>query len=99
MALGIVTEFIGKTSVRVYAEIQDDDDEFVDPSTSVTVDIWKPDTTKAADNQAMTKLDTGKYHYIYTLAASPDIGRYRGVVWATDGSTVSEGSFSFKVKE
>jgi len=98
MSIEVRFEYIPLASVRVYVEVTDDDDELVDPATSMTVDIYKPDGTKDVDGSAMTKISTGKYHYHYTLGADADEGNYRGVVWSTDGSVVSFEKFGFKVK-
>ena len=98
MVIKIVTEFLQGTTVRVRAYIEDDDEELVDPTTSVKVDIWDSDGTKQVDNQDMTKVSTGIYEYYYNTSTSSATGNWRGVVWAVDSSYTSEGSFGFKVR-
>ena len=98
MSLKVVTEFLQLATVRVRAYIYDDDDALVNPTTSITIDIWDSAGTKQVNGVAMTPVSTGIYEYYYQTTAASAEGNWRGIVWATDGTYVSEGSFAFKVK-
>jgi len=98
MAIEVTTEFLQATTVRVRARIKDDDGDLVDPSTSVTIDIWDSAGTQQVTAVAMTKVSTGIYEYYYQTTTSSAEGRWRGVVWSLDGTYKSEGSFGFTVK-
>ena len=98
MGVEIVTEFVQKTTVRVRAEVRDDDDTLVDATTSINMDLWDKSGTKVVDDVAMTPISTGIYESYYNLASDAPKGYWRGIVWVTDGTKVSEGSFGFKVK-
>ncbi len=98
MGIEVITEFLRLSTVRVRALIYDDDGDLVDPTTSTTIDIYDSAGTKQVDGVAMTKVSTGIYEYYYQTLAASVAGSWRGVVWATDGTYVSEGSFGFKVR-
>ena len=95
----VVTEFLQGTTVRTRAYVYDDDEELVDPTTSITIDVWDSAGTKQVDGVAMTSVSTGIYEHYYNTSTSSETGNWRGIVWVTDtGSKVSEGSFAFKVR-
>ncbi len=99
MTIIVVKEFLQGATVRVRAYVHDDDGDLVDPTTSITVDIWDSAGTKQVDGTAMSKVSTGIYEYNYNTTTSSETGNWRGIVWVTDtGSKVSEGSFGFKVR-
>ena len=97
----VITEFIAKATVKVWAYIYDEDDTLVDP-TSVTVTITDPDGTVVVNAEAMTQSETGIYYYYYRTTTSSTKGNYAGEVDVTDGSgelaIVTPVPFSFKVK-
>lgn len=60
----------------------------VDPSTSTTITIYKPDGTVAVNAQDMTRDSLGNYHYDFNRGANP-AGNYRVVYTATNGTRFS----------
>lgn len=98
MVIKVVIEFLQGTTVWVRAYIYDKDGDLVDPTTSVKLDVWDSAGTKQVDNQTMDKDSTGIYDYYYNTSTSSAEGNWRGIVWATDDTKVSEGSFGFKVR-
>ena len=101
MTIKIVIEFLQGTTVRVRAYVYDDDGDLVDPTTSITIEMWDSEGTKVvgATTTTMDFVSTGIYEYYYNTDTDSPVGNWRGIVWATDtGSKVSEGSFGFKVK-
>ena len=99
MAIKVVTEFLQGGTVRVRAYIYDDDGDLVDPTTSITLDMWDSEGIKVVPATAMTYVSTGIYEHYYNTTTSSQTGNWRGVVWVEDtGSKVSEGSFGFKVR-
>ncbi len=98
MSIKVITEFLQGSTVRIRVYVYDDDGDLVDPTTSVTVDIWDSAGTKQVDGVAMTKVSTGIYEYYYNTSSSSETGSWRGIIWTVDGTYTSEGSFGFKVK-
>lgn len=56
--------------------IKDSTGTLVDPDTSIKVTVTDPDGTAVVDDQAMSKDDTGTYHYDYTPDSDADLGPY-----------------------
>jgi len=98
MTIEVITEFLRLATVRVRASIYDDDGALVNPTTSITIDIWDSEGTKQEDGTAMDSVSTGIYEFFYNLAADSVAGNWRGIVWVVDGTKTSEFSFGFKVK-
>lgn len=99
MSIKVVTEFLQGSTIRTRAYVYDDDDALVNPTTSITLDMWDSENTKVVDGTAMTSVSTGIYEHYYNTDTDSPTGNWRGIVWVTDtGSKVSEGSFGFKVK-
>ena len=100
--MGIITEFVAKDTVKIWAYVYDEDDSLVDP-TAATVTIINPDgETVEVDGAAMTKSATGKYYYLFRTTEDSDTGYYQGEVKVTDGAgetaIVTTNQFSFKLK-
>ena len=105
MAIKTITEFLAIDTVKIWAYFYDEDDALVNPTTSITIDIYDPDGTLQVDGAAMTNSDTGIYYYYYHKGDSADPmakGNWRGTIKAVDGlgvdAVVSTGNFHFKVK-
>lgn len=102
MGLDVITEFLTKATVRIRAYIYNDNDELVDPTPPVTIDIYDAEGEQVVTGDTMTKAGTGIYEYYHKTTVDSPTGWWRGVVWTVDGSgalaKTSEGSFGFKVK-
>lgn len=70
-------------------------DELTDPATSMKIDITNPVGTSVVTATAMTKDDTGTYHYDYTPAADAMLGKYKVKYTATDSTRVTIQNDSF----
>ena len=102
-AITVVTKFLDKDTVLIRAYVYSLAGTLTDP-TSVTIDIYDPDSTLQVDGGATTNTDTGIYDYYYhkgATAAVMDAGRWRGIVWIVDGenddAVTSHGTFTFEV--
>jgi hypothetical protein len=100
----VVTKFVDKATVKIFGYIYNEDGDLADP-TSVKVDLYDPDGTQKLDLASTTKSSTGIYYYLYNKGSdftAMDAGRWRGTVWAYDGSGTGEvhspGNFSFTVE-
>ena len=70
-----------KIEVRTTAGVLEDPD-------SVTITIWKPDGSIDVDAVAMTKSETGKYYYWYTI--SDQVGTHKILYEATTGGRTNK---------
>ena len=69
-----------------------------DPS-AVAIYIRLPDMSVGVNGTAMTKDDTGEYHYNYTIsgASTGQLGKYSGKIAATGaGGLISINTFEFE---
>jgi len=92
-------EYIRGETVEIYAEVTNQAGSYVDPSTSITVTITDPNDTDQVDTQAMTKSDTGKYVYRYTIDSDGTIGWWKALVIVTDGKKKKKSRTGFRVVE
>jgi hypothetical protein len=97
----IITEFVAKDTVKVWAYVYDDNNNLVDP-TAVRVTITNPDGETAIENGIMTRKETGVYYYYFRTTPETDRGYYQGEVKVTDGAgeteLVTTSQFNFKLK-
>ncbi len=77
--------FARGTVIRIRAEITDYNDEYIDPSTSIEVQIERNGTAVRA-YVAMTKDDVGKYYYRWQSNTSLAKGKYECKVKAVHNS-------------
>jgi len=84
-------------TVEVYAEVKDQTGAFVDPTTSITTTITDSAGSAKISAQAMTKSDTGKYTYHYTLLADAALDWWVVEVTVTDATKVTKSRCGFKV--
>jgi hypothetical protein len=104
MNIKVKTQFLNSETVRIIAEVKDDDDKLAAP-TAITVNIYDPNATQQVTDEAMTLLSTGLYEYYYhkgSASAAMTAGKWRGDVSVADGTgvdTIYSGErFSFKVE-
>ena len=95
MAIEVITQFIAKATVRVWAYVYDVDDALVDASTSIKVIIKDPNGTTVVPSAGngdddMTKAATGTYTYDYKTTTSSEKGWYPVEVTVIDGSGATE---------
>ena len=85
-------------TVELYAEVKDQAGAFVDPATSITITVVDSAGTSKVSVSAMTKTDTGKYSYYYTIASDAALGWWTSTVITTDtGSKITIASCGFEV--
>jgi len=103
MAVDVQVDFVAKGTVRVRAEVRDDDDaltEITSPST-IKCGFTDPDGTVVTPAD-MTEDSTGLYDYFYNTETTSVKGWWATEVVVVDGSGVgaktSVGRCSFKVK-
>ncbi len=85
MAIEVVVDFIRPETVRIRAEVKDDNKELTDAATAVCT-VTDPNGTEQVSAQAMTKVSTGTYEYSYTLSMSDLIGQWDILIKTTDSS-------------
>lgn len=90
-------DFMREETVEVYVEVRNQADTLVDPDTSITVTILDSANTEIVAATGMTKDDTGKYVYYYTIGAAVAIGWWTALVIVTDGTKVTRIRGGFKV--
>jgi hypothetical protein len=90
-------------TIPIWLEVMDWQGNHVDPTHGVTlVHLTSPKSVKKAENQAMTKIETGKYVYYYASQSGDETGWWRYQIKTQDGSgfdakyTISEGSFELR---
>jgi hypothetical protein len=79
-----LVKFKRAETVEIYAEVKTQSGVLTDP-TAIVLDLYDSAGTQKVTAQAMTKLDTGKYQYFYTLASDAALGFWKGTVTETDG--------------
>lgn len=89
-------------TVPIWCEDKDWQGTYIDPSQGILVTIYKPDGSKAVDDQPMTKSETGKYVYYYNTATDSPVGWWRYSCKAVDGAgetaktVIVQGAFEVK---
>lgn len=90
-------------TVPIWAEIKNWAGAYADPTHGVTlVHLTNPKGVKKAENQTMTKSETGKYVYYYASQANDELGWWRYQTKSQDGTgatakyTITDGSFELK---
>lgn len=78
----------GETVICI-SEVTNDDGDFVNPSTSMTLSITDNRNGKEITDQAMIEDETGKYHYDWQTTASTLLGTYYISYKAVNSSRVS----------
>ncbi|MDD5338431.1 MAG: hypothetical protein PHG35_03345 [Dehalococcoidales bacterium] len=103
MSITVVAKFTVKDTVEVWAYIYYQGT-LVDPTGSITIDIYDPSGTKQVNGAAMTKSATGIYYYQYHKGATAAMAtlKWRGSVYSVDGAgdlaVTSETKFAFEVE-
>ena len=72
-------------------EVKDVDGNYADPTT-MKITVKKPDGAIDVDATLMTKDDTGKYHYWYTV--SDQVGEHK-ILYEAEGTVLSKQRDSF----
>lgn len=88
---------IGET-VILQAEVKNQAGSYVDPSTSMQISVYDPNGTAIVSDAAMTKDDTGKYHYDFQ-AAGKSKGKYTFAAKATNGARITIQKDAFYLAE
>jgi len=106
LSVSVQTEFVAKGTVRVRAEVRDDDDELCTP-TSIKCTITDAVEEVQVDAKDMTEDaeaddGTGLYDYYYNTTTASEKGWWTAEVVVVDGSgdsaKTSVGRCEFKVK-
>ncbi len=71
-----MAEYTPSETVIIDCDVTNVSDAAADPATSIVVRIKDPAGTLVITDVAMTKDDTGDYHYDYNPAADAPMGRY-----------------------
>jgi hypothetical protein len=95
--------------VGIYWEIQDWEDNYINPSQGAKITIWSPNGALAKDyddtdltGKSMANDDTGKYSFTYYSHADDAVGWWSVLCVATDGTGATAkvrrefGSFEIK---
>jgi hypothetical protein len=77
--------FARGTTIRIRAEVTDYNDNYIDPSTSIEVQLERNGTAILA-YAAMTQEDTGKYYYRWQSSTVLSTGKYECKVKAVHNS-------------
>lgn len=86
-------------AVRIRARFYDENDNLVNPSTSVKLTIKDKNDTELVSAQDMTNQSTGRYFYIYPTSSNSILGKYSVKIDALDHSYHSIEYDSFDLGE
>jgi len=91
-----MVDVVGETAI-CSVEVKNSAGNKVDPDTHMKITIRGPSRKVVLASTAMSKDDTGEYHYDYTISDGP--GKYKVLYEALNGSRYSKAKDEFTVSD